>query len=46
MIGFAIGLAAGIVAGAMGYRYHLKRNPLALEALAAKAKELGRKAGF
>jgi hypothetical protein len=46
MFTLAIGLVVGAVAGAMGYRYHLKRNPLALEALAVKAKELGKKAGF
>lgn len=46
MIGFALGLVVGAVAAVMGYRYHLKRNPLAIEALAAKAKELGKKAGF
>jgi len=36
-------LAGGLIVGAMGYRYYLKRSPERLEALAKKLKQIGEK---
>lgn len=42
-IAFVVTLAVGVGAGAYGYRYWLKRDPEALESLAKKLKEAGKK---
>jgi hypothetical protein len=36
-------MAGGLIVGAMGYRYYLKRDPAKLEALAQKLKQIGEK---
>ena len=36
-------MAGGLIIGAMGYRYFLKRSPERLEALAQKFKQIGEK---
>lgn len=38
---FLIALPLGIAVGAWGYRYLLKRNPSAIERLAAQARQFG-----
>lgn len=40
---FLAGLLIGVGSGAWGYRYLLRRNPEAIERLAAQVRELGRK---
>lgn len=40
-ISFLIGLVVGVALGAWGYRYMLKRDPDAIERLAAQARQLG-----
>lgn len=42
MIEFAIGLVIGVAAGMWGYRYMLRHDPDALEAIAAKIREAKR----
>ena len=41
MIEVIIALVVGVALGAWGYRYMLKRNPDAIERLAAQARRLG-----
>lgn len=41
MIEVIIALVVGVALGAWGYRYMLKRDPDAIERLAAQARELG-----
>jgi ABC-type antimicrobial peptide transport system permease subunit len=41
-IPFVVTLVIGVAVGAMGYRYWLKRDPVALELWAQKLKELGK----
>lgn len=41
IISVVIGLVVGVAIGAWGYRYTLKRDPGAIERLAAQARELG-----
>lgn len=41
MIELIIGLVIGAGVGAWGYRYMLKRDPDAIERLAAQARQLG-----
>ncbi|MCZ2099115.1 MAG: YhcB family protein [Anaerolineae bacterium] len=41
MIEVIIALVVGVALGAWGYRYMLKRDPDAIERLAAQARQLG-----
>ena len=41
MIEIALALVVGVAIGAWGYRYMLKRDPDAIERLAAQARQLG-----
>lgn len=41
MIEVIIALVVGVALGARGYRYMLKRDPDAIERLAAQARQLG-----
>lgn len=40
LIGLIVGLLIGVAAGAMGYRYILRKNPEMIERLAAQARAL------